>query len=275
MSRRALITGGGGTIAAEIATRLDRRGYDIVLVDVDADRMAATAGRLTRPATTLQMDLTHAGDLDALCSAIAGEYADLALLVNNAGYIEPGHVIDLDPAHLTRHVEVNLIAPMRLAQAAARVMAERRRGDILSLVSMGGIIAMKSSAAYAASKFGLRGFHTSLRSELVGTGVRVMGVFPSGVDTPMLHHEALNGGSALNFVGEVLTPAQVADACLGALDSGRLETYIPFSDSVTTRFFAAFPGLIDKVLPRFEAKGEKGRQRFIAERGLGGPSIHP
>ena len=140
---------------------------------------------------------------------------------------------------------------------------------ILAIVSMGGIIALRGSASYSASKFGLRGFHTSIQQELHDRGVRVMGVFPSGVDTPMLRKEAEHAsGSPLNFVGTVLTADQVADACMRALDSGRLETYIPYVDSLTTRLFGAMPGLIRRAEPLLAGLGEKGRERFLAEHGL-------
>ncbi|WP_374572731.1 SDR family NAD(P)-dependent oxidoreductase [Phenylobacterium sp.] len=271
MSRRlAFITGGGGAIAGEIALRLQARGYDLILADLGAERMAANAQRLERPpARLLEADLSATAGIERLARTIAEDHPDLDLLVNNAGYVEPGDVAELDPEVLDRHVMINLLAPMRLAQAAATGMRRRGRGDILSIVSMGGIIALRGSAAYAATKFGLRGFQTSIQAELHPSGVRVMGVFPSGVDTPMLHKEAVHpGGSPLNFVGRVLTPAEVANACMKALDTGKLETYAPYDDSVLARFFGAFPGLLRRVEPFVARIGERGRERFIRERGL-------
>lgn len=267
--KKALITGGGGAIAAEIATRLDKRGYTLILADINEARMAQVAKSLSRPAVTIRADLSTREGVAALASLIEAEHSDLALLVNNAGYVEPGDAADLKPDVLERHIAINLVAPMQLASVAARLMRARKSGDILSIVSMGGIIALKGSAAYAASKFGLRGFQTSIRSELAPHGVRVMGVFPSGVDTPMLRYEAQHSsGSALNFVGKVFTAAEVADACMAALDSGKLETYVPYGDSLTSRFVGAFPWLIEKVLPMFEKSGERGRAKFRAERGI-------
>jgi short-subunit dehydrogenase len=268
MAKKALITGGGGAIAEEIALRLDRRGYDLILADINEARMAEVAKRLSRTPLMLRADLSTTEGMAALAKTIETEHSDFALLVNNAGYVEPGDVDGLTPDVLDRHILINLMAPMRLSQAAARVMRPRKSGDILSIVSMGGIIALKTSAAYAASKFGLRGFQTSLRAELIDEGVRVMGVFPSGVDTPMLRYEATHKGSSLNFVGKVFTPGEVADACMKALDTGALETYVPYGDSLTSRFMGAFPWLIEKVLPYFEKQGEKGRAKFLAERGL-------
>ncbi|MCE9650177.1 MAG: SDR family oxidoreductase [Parvibaculum sp.] len=267
--KKALITGGGGAIASEIATRLDKRGYSLILADIDEARMATVAQSLSRSAVAIRADLSTAAGVAALATFIETEHSDLALLVNNAGYVEPGDAADLAPEVLERHIAINLVAPMQLASVAARLMRARKSGDILSIVSMGGIIALKGSAAYAASKFGLRGFQTSIRSELAPHGVRVMGIFPSGVDTPMLRYEAQHSsGSALNFVGKVFTAAEVADACMSALDSGKLETYVPYGDSVTSRLAGAFPWMIEKILPMFEKAGEKGRAKFRAERGI-------
>jgi short-subunit dehydrogenase len=264
----ALLTGGGGAIAFEIARRLDAAGYDLVLVDIDAERMGRTADSLARGARTLVADLSDPAQIRELAGRIETEFADLALLVNNAGFIEPGDIDELEGGLLDRHINVNLLAPMQLSRAAARVMRPRGRGDIVSIVSMGGILALPTSASYAASKFGLRGFQTSIRAELAADGVRVMGVFPSGVDTPMLRHEATHGGSALNFVSNVLTASDVADAVLKALRTGRLETYVPYGDSITTRVAAAFPWSIERLLPVLSKVGERGRAAFLAERGL-------
>lgn len=265
MSRVALVTGGGGAIAERIALRLDARGYDIVLADVARTRMEAVAARLSRPARLVDCDLASLDGIRELAGRIERDHADLSLLVNNAGYIEPGDITDVSSDDVDRHVLVNLVAPMQLTRAAVRGMVTRGGGDILGIVSMGGIIALRGSASYAASKFGLRGFHTSIQQELGARGVRVMGVFPSGVDTPMLRKEAAHpSGSPLNFVGTVLSPEQIGDACMKALDTGKLETYVPYTDSITTRLFGAFPWLIRRVEPAVAKIGERGRAKYLA-----------
>jgi len=68
---------------------------------------------------------------------------------------------------------------------------------------MGGILALPTSATYSAAKAGLRAFFAALNAELHSSGVHVSGIYPSAVDTPMLRHEATDGGSPLNFVGTV------------------------------------------------------------------------
>jgi short-subunit dehydrogenase len=129
---------------------------------------------------------------------------------------------------------------------------------------MGGIIALPGSAAYSASKAGLRALLAAASAEVAGTDIRVSGIYPSAVDTPLLRFEARHGGSALNFVGKVFTAEDVADAYERALDTGRLEVYVPFGDSVTTRLVMLRPALVSRLLPRFERIGERGRTRFLA-----------
>ena len=163
--RTALVTGGGGAMAREIAVRLERQGYRLILVDIDADRMATTA-QLLNNAQTRVADLSSPEQIRSVADWIEAEHADLDLLVNNAGLINPGEVDAISADDIDRHINVNLLAPMHLTRAAARVMKPRGRGDILTIVSMGGILALPGSASYAASKFGLRGFQTSIRSEL-------------------------------------------------------------------------------------------------------------
>jgi len=265
----ALITGGGGAIAGAIARRLDARGYELVLADVDRERMEEVAGNLSRPATLIRADLATREGIRRLAATAENELPGLTLLVNNAGSIVPGDVTELEPDALESHIMVNLVAPMQLARAAGRAMCQRGRGDILGIVSMGGILALRAGAAYTASKFGLRGFRISLQSELHRHGVRVMGVFPSGVDTPMLRSEATHSsGSPLNFVSRPLTPQRVADACMKALDTSRLETYVPYGDSIAARVVGAFPWLTRRIEPAFAKVGERGRRRFLQERGL-------
>lgn len=269
-TRTAMITGGAGAMARSIAARLRDRGYRLVLVDVDEAGLASAARDLGTCCQTRLADLADPDQIRDAAAWLEAAHADLDLLISTAGVIEPGEIDALAADELNRHVNVNLLAPMHLARAAARAMKARGSGDILAIVSMGGILALPGSAAYAASKFGLRGFLSSIRTELAPHGVRVMGVYPSGVDTPMLRHEATHGGSPLNFVGKVHSVSDVADAVDRALRTGRLETYVPYADSLSTRAVAAIPWIIERIIPSFDRLGERGRARFIAERGLQG-----
>lgn len=268
MTKTAIITGGAGGIASQLAPQLLAKGYRLLLIDLDDARLQERARALGGEVQCVKADLTQEADLQRT-TALIGRVSDLDLMVNNAGIIEPGDVANLPYAVLERHISINLLAPMRLTQAALGPMIARRSGCILSIVSAAGVVSLPGSAAYSASKFGLRGFLTSLSQEVIRHGIRVRNVFPGAVDTPMLRYEATHGGSPLNFLNkEVLTPLQVADACMRAMEGNALETYLPFSDGITARIVGMAPGLIPLVLPRLQKKGENGMRRYLDSRGL-------
>lgn len=265
---KALITGAGGGIGAAIARALDKRGYDLILVDREIASMEPVAAALDRTSELLACDLASREDVEELCERLHSDLADIDVLINNAGIIVPGAVTDLDHSALDLHLEVNLRAPIRLMRATAPQMIARGRGAMVSTVSLGGVISLKDSALYSASKFGLRGFLCGFHQELAPLGVKVSGVYPAAVDTPMLLHEATHGGSVLNFVDKVMTAEDIANATLKAIDTGQLEVYSPWSASLTARFFASFPWMIRPLLPIMEKLGEQGRRKFLATKGL-------
>jgi short-subunit dehydrogenase len=142
-------------------------------------------------------------------------------------------------------------------------MLQRGSGHIVNTVSMGGITPLKGGAAYVASKFGLRGFLSALYSELKPLGIKVSGIYPSGVDTAMLRYEATHGGSLLNFVSTPQTSADVLKAFNRALSGGKLEVYVPYSDSLLARAIALFPSLLDRLYPVLEWFGRRGLSKYL------------
>jgi short-subunit dehydrogenase len=93
----------------------------------------------------------------------------------------------------------------------------------------------------------------------------VSGIYPAAVDTPMLRWEAAHGGSALNFFGSVLEVDRIVDAYAKALDTGKLEVYAPYTDSIITRLGSAFPARLPRFIPVASRIGERGRARFLAK----------
>ena len=138
------------------------------------------------------------------------------------------------------------------------------RGHLLATVSMGGIVALPGSATYSAAKAGLRAFLWALHAELAGTGVKVSGIYPSGVDTAMLRHEARDGGSMLNFLGKVFTVDEVVRAYGRALDRGTLEVYLPVSDAISSRLSSFWPATANRLIPLLERVGRKGHAKYLA-----------
>jgi hypothetical protein len=263
--RLALVTGAAGAIGGGVALMLRGRGYRVVAVDIDDAAAARAVATIGGDTIAVACDARRRAEVAALADRIRGEWADrLEVLVCNAGLIVPGRVGSFDPADLSAQVDVMLSCPVQLMNAAVPGMRVRGGGRLLATVSMGGIISLPGSATYSAAKAGLRAFLAALAAELAGTEVRVSGVYPSGVDTPMLRLEARHGGSMLNFVGKVFSVHEVVGAYEKALKGGRLEVYLPYSDSITTRVANFVPGAANRIIPLFERFGRRGHARFLA-----------
>lgn len=264
MPETALITGAAGGIGRVLATRLAGRGYEIIAVD--RSEAAVTEALAGVPGVVpVGCDLADRAETNHLAERIFGDWSGtLELLICNAGVVIPGDVAEASPDDVTAQLDVMLVNVTRLIGAGAAAFKARGRGHILATVSMGGIIALPGSAAYSAAKAGLRAYLWALSNELRGTGVAVSGIYPSAVDTAMLRHEAAHGGSPLNFFGTISTASDVADAYDKALASRRLETYLPYSDSVLSRVAQSLPWIVPPLLPVLNRLGEKGRERYLA-----------
>lgn len=263
--RLALVTGAAGAIGSGVALMLRSRGFRIVAVDVDETAASRAVALIGGDTLGVACDAADRDAVLTLVGRIRDEWGDrLEVLVCNAGLIAPGPVGTFDPDVLARQVDVMLSCPIQLMNAAVPGMRARGRGRLLATVSMGGIISLPGSATYSAAKSGLRAFLTALSAELAGSGVRVAGVYPSGVDTPMLRFEARNGGSKLNFLGRVFTVPEVVAAYEKALTGRRLEVYLPYSDSITTRLANALPAAANRLIPVAERLAHRGHARFLA-----------
>lgn len=165
------------------------------------------------------------------------------VLVNNAGrgFYSPALRIDVD--EMRRLFELNVFAPLRLAQLAAPAL-ERARGTIVMMSSIAGIVAAPSYGAYAASKFALEALAMSMRSELADRGIRIVVIRPGPVDTPF----RANAARADGMVGydtpdpKAQSAEDVARLTLRAVDRAKpiVETsaYVRFA-SAASRFTPA------------------------------------
>jgi short-subunit dehydrogenase len=163
----ALITGGSRGIGRYIALALARRGVNLVLaarnqdgLDEVADQVRAETGVTVWTLTVDLGDRRQAADLAARAEAVAGH---IDILVNNAG-LESAVRVDQAPLDdLGAMVDVNTLAPILLTRTALPGMIERRRGHIVNMSSMAGLVAMPYQDTYVATKFAVVGYTRALR----------------------------------------------------------------------------------------------------------------
>ncbi|WP_375478093.1 SDR family NAD(P)-dependent oxidoreductase [uncultured Jatrophihabitans sp.] len=191
----ALVTGASAGLGAEFARQLAGRGYHLVLVARDADRLSAAQNALPASVEVLPADLAT----DDGCAAVAARLGkgDVDLLVNNAGIgtYRPFGVADL--ALEERQLDLNVRAVLRLTHAAVRAMTDRGSGRILNVSSVAGFVPRGGNATYSASKAWVTMFSEALSIQLQGTGVTVTAVCPGFTHTEF--HE--RAGADMSNVG--------------------------------------------------------------------------
>lgn len=262
--RTALVTGAASGIGLAISTRLVAAGYQVAMLDINEVGLHNARAQLGPLAMPVPCDLSDYESLLAAVKTVEDAFGTLDVLINNAGVVTPGTFETSPPAAISRDIGLNLIAPIRVTHAVLKFL--KRPGSIVNTVSMAGILPLKDEAVYTASKFGLRGFTLTLATELRSSGIRVSGVFPSGVQTPMLEHEMKNGGSVLNYLSPPVPPDAIAALAMRAIKEGKLEYYARFSDGLSCRLALAFPWIFLLLYPYLEREGAAAQRKFLAKK---------
>ena len=182
----AVITGAAQGIGRRTAEVLAERGYHLALIDL-RDPTATIQSIQTRGRDVISYtgDITHEETIADFARQVSSRYGRVDVLVNNAGIslICPAEETSL--ADYRRVMDVNLVAPFLLARTFGKKMLEARRGSIINVASVAGLLAVSDRAAYNTSKHGLIGLTRTLAAEWGGRGVRVNAVCPGWVKTEM------------------------------------------------------------------------------------------
>ena len=252
---RVLLTGATGGLGGAIAHALDRHGARLILTGRRADALTAMASR-TSGADVRVCDLADRQQLDELLTAVG----DVDILVANAALPGAGGLDDFTTAEMDRALEVNLRAPMVLTRHLAPRMAQRGRGHLVFVASMGAKVPASRLSVYASTKYGLRGFAACLRQELAPSGVGVSTVCPGSVDDVGMWAES----GARSNVGTVSSTA-VADGVVRAIEGNKAEVDVA---PAVVRVGAAMAHLLPGTYARLAARIGADEQTAALAAGL-------
>jgi short-subunit dehydrogenase len=187
----AVVTGAASGIGAAVAAELGRRGSRLVLLDRDAERLAAVAAPLG--ARTHVVDLADGAAVVAVGEAIRAAHPRVRLLVNNAGIALGGRFEQVTLEQYEEVIDVNFRAVVRLTHTLLPALRAEPGAHLVNVSSLFGLVAPPGQTAYAASKFAVRGFSEALRAELDGE-IGVTTVHPGGIRTRIAESARIGKG---------------------------------------------------------------------------------
>ncbi len=214
----AVVTGATSGIGAAFAERLAQKGLDLVLQGRRQKELTERARNLERKYRTsveiVVAELSRSEGIQEVEQRIK-HLERIDMLINNAGYWEPGLFWEHSPDCLEAMIMVHNVAPVRFICAALPGMLKRDKGDIINVSSTGAYLNMVTTENYGATKVYLISLTESLHVALMGTGVRVQALIPGPTVTEF--HSRL-GADLTKDQKTWLRPEGVADKSLRALE---------------------------------------------------------
>jgi short-subunit dehydrogenase len=184
-------------------------------------------------------------------------YGRIDLLINSAGIGLYAPPTDVTIQMFSRVMQVNVFAPLALAQLVIPIMKDQSGGTIVTIGSVAGAVALPWAAAYSASKFAVHAVHDSLRRQLRGDCIHLIKVCPGIVNT-QFRQNVLAGAvpAAVKSIQRVVSPDLVAERILSAIRHRRRTVYVPRIGLAFTTLGVIAPYLMDWYLSRFFTPAE-------------------
>jgi NAD(P)-dependent dehydrogenase (short-subunit alcohol dehydrogenase family) len=214
----AVITGAGRNIGEDTAKLFAAEGAKVAVVDMDkgrADKVAADIVKQNGEATAFVADVSSEQDIGALVADVVAQWSRIDVLVNNAAISDNRHVLEITKEQWDKVIAVTLTGPFLMSQHVARQMVKQGTGGrIVNIGSTSGFFGRSRAIAYTAAKGGVANLTRSLAVQLAPHKIRVNGVVPNKIGSPVGKDEFDPTRPVVNLVGRPGVPIDLARAIL-------------------------------------------------------------
>ncbi|MBO0453095.1 MULTISPECIES: SDR family oxidoreductase [Enterococcus] len=212
-----VITGASSGFGAEIAKLFNQAGFPLLLLGRRVEKIEALPLNFDNVLIE-QVDVTDYQAFETSIRKAEDVYGPVDLLINNAGVMLLGNVLNQDPAEWQTMLNTNVMGVLNGMQIVLPAMKKRKHGTIINMSSLAGKKTFTNHAAYVASKFGVHGLSETIREEVSGSNVRVSLVAPGAAETELLTHVTDQGALTdyqawkESMGGITLDPVHVAES---------------------------------------------------------------
>lgn len=184
ITKKVVITGAGSGLGKEAAIMLSKRGHEVIST-TQYEKQAKELNILARdsklPITSFKLDINDKNDRELL------NEIDFDVLINNAAIGDSGSIADIDVNRIEKVFETNVFSNIKVTQIALKKLIEKKRGRVIFLSSLAGLVSMPFLGPYCSSKYAIEGFASSLRKEMkkldgvnIGVGIIEPGAYATG-----------------------------------------------------------------------------------------------
>ncbi len=188
--RIAIVTGASRGIGRSVAQNLAEQGAKVYACARSEDALAVLSGEVKDSGATGEvipfvLDVGDQSAIDALVGKVTGQHERIDILVNNAGITRDGLLMNMEDDQFDDVIATNLRSVFRLTRAVSRHMVRARKGRIINVASVSGVMGNPGQSNYAASKAGVIGFTKSVAKELARRGITCNAIAPGFIMTDM------------------------------------------------------------------------------------------
>jgi len=192
----AVVTGAGAGIGRALAHALSRNGVKLALADINAAGLQGTLSLLeSTSARVYQVDVSDASAVDQFAYKVQEDFGRVSLLINNAGVALYGTFAEISLEDMEWLFKINFWGVVHACKSFMRLLQQEQDAHIVNMSSIFGLVGPPGQAAYASSKFAVRGFSEVLHHELKGSRINVSCVHPAGIQTEIADHARIGSGA--------------------------------------------------------------------------------
>jgi 3-dehydrosphinganine reductase len=271
-NKLVLITGGSSGLGLALARQLAARGANVWILARNPENLAKALPQIrsaqksaSQKFGAIQADVTKEAQITSELNKFVTSNGCPDILINSAGAAHPGMFIDMTSDVFRSMMDINYFGTVYTTQAVVPAMIKRQAGHIINISSMAGFMGVYGYTAYSGSKFAVRGFSDTLRSELKEHNVRISIVFPPDMNTPGFEEENKTKPPITRRFeednGGLVPPEDVARSVINAAARGKYIICPGFSTAVFYHAYHIFLNfsytVIDALLDQARKKVEK------------------